>query len=73
MLREALVGFGMIIGYYVIAASLLLFIRVFLKPPKELFRKLLHMACVMSVWVLLYAFDAWYLAMLAACCTTVWI
>jgi uncharacterized membrane protein len=46
MLREALVGSGMFIGYYVIAVSLLLIIRIFLKPPKELFRKLLHMACV---------------------------
>jgi dolichol kinase len=66
MLREVLTGFGLLIGYYAIAASILLIIRAFLKPPRELFRKLLHVACVMSVLVLLYAFDTWYLAMLAA-------
>jgi dolichol kinase len=63
MLGEVLTGFGMFVGYYVIAASLLLIIRAFLKPPKEVFRKLLHVACVMSVFMLLYAFDTWYLAM----------
>jgi dolichol kinase len=66
MMHEILAGFGMFVGYYVIAASLLLTIKACLKPPKELFRKLLHIACVMSVLVLLYAFDTWYLAMLAS-------
>jgi dolichol kinase len=66
MLPEVLTGFGMFVGYYAIAASSLLMIRAFLKPPKELFRKLLHVACFMSVLVLLYAFDTWYLAMFTA-------
>jgi len=66
MLDEFLAGFGLFLGYYVIAASLLLIVRAFLKPPKELFRKMLHVACVMSVLVLLYAFDTWYLAMFTA-------
>jgi phytol kinase len=66
MLREFLTGFGLFVGYYVIAASLLLIIRAFLKPPKELFRKLLHLVCVMSSLVLLYTFDTWYLAMFVA-------
>ncbi|MFA5523253.1 MAG: hypothetical protein WDA24_02740 [Tissierellales bacterium] len=64
MLGEFFVGLGIFFGYYLIAASLLLLFRTYLKPPKELFRKLLHMACIMSVLVLLYAFDTWYLAML---------
>ena len=66
MLLEFLSGFGLFILYYVIAASLLLIIRVVVKPQKEIFRKLLHIACVMSVLVLLYAFDTWYIAMLVA-------
>lgn len=66
MLGEALTGFGLFVGYYVIAVIILLFIRRFLKPGKELFRKLLHITCVMSIWVLLYAFDTWYLAMLTS-------
>jgi dolichol kinase len=63
MLGEVLTGFGMFVGYYVIAASLLLIIRAFLKPPKEVFRKLLHVVCVMSVFMLLNTFNTWYLAM----------
>ncbi len=66
MLREFLAGLGLFLGYYIIAASSLLIIRASFKPPKELFRKLLHVACFMSVLVLLYAFDTWYLAMLTA-------
>lgn len=66
MLREFILGFGLYICYYAIAVVLLLMIRAFLKPPKELFRKLLHTACFSSVLVLLYAFDTWYLAMLTA-------
>lgn len=64
MLCEFLAGFGLFIGYYVIAASLLLIIRTFFQPQKELFRKMLHVACIMSVLMLTYAFDTWYLAML---------
>lgn len=66
MLNEFITGFGMFIGYYVVAVLLLLMIRVFLKPPKEIFRKLLHTACFLSVFVLVYGFNTWYLAMLTA-------
>jgi len=66
MMREFIAGFGLFIGYYAVAVLLLLIIRSFLKPPRELFRKLLHTACFLSVLVLLYAFDTWYLAMLTA-------
>ena len=40
MLSEFMSGFGLFIGYYIIAVLLLLIIRAYLKPPKELFRKL---------------------------------
>lgn len=66
MLREALAGFGIFIGYFVILGSLLLIVRALFKPPRELFRKMLHLVCCTSVFVLLYAFDTWYLAMSAA-------
>lgn len=63
MIEEVLTGFGLFVGYYAIVASILLIIHVFLRPPKELFPKMLHIVCVMSVLVLVYAFDTWYLAM----------
>jgi dolichol kinase len=66
MLREFLTGFGLFIGYYIVAASLLLIIRAFFQPQKELFRKMLHVACIMSVLILIYVFDTWYLAMLTS-------
>jgi len=66
MIREFISGIGLFIGYYAVAVLLLLMIRAFLKPPRELFRKLLHTACFLSVLVLLYAFETWYLAMLTA-------
>ena len=65
-MTEFLVGLGLFCGYYAVAVYLLLVIRVFFKPPRELVRKLLHVTCVMSVLVLLNEFDTWYLAMLAA-------
>lgn len=66
MLLKFLTGFGMFVGYYLIAILLLLTVKVSLKPPKELFRKMLHLTCAMSVLVLLYVFDTWYLAFFAA-------
>lgn len=66
MLREALSGFGWFTLYYIIGATLLILMRTYLNLPKELFRKMLHMVCVLSVFVLLYAFDTWYSAALCA-------
>ncbi|HWI62314.1 MAG TPA: phosphatidate cytidylyltransferase [Symbiobacteriaceae bacterium] len=63
MLREGLIGLGTFGGYYLLAALSLLIIRALLKFSGELFRKLLHFVCFMSVFVLLYAFDTWYIAM----------
>ncbi len=66
MLREALVGMAMFVGYYILAASLIVVVKVCLKPPAEWVRKLLHSVCFLSVFVLLYAFKTWYLAVFAA-------
>lgn len=62
---EFLIGFGMFAGYYLIMISLLLTVKMSLKPPKELFRKMLHLTCTISILVLLYVFDTWYLAFFA--------
>lgn len=62
MLKEAIGGLALFFLYYVVAASTLLLLKHFAKPEKEVFRKMLHMACVLSVFVLLYAFSKWYFA-----------
>lgn len=66
MLQEFVRGFALFIGYYAAAASLLLLMRRFFQPRRELFRKLLHMACVLSIFVLLYAFETWQAAAIGA-------
>ena len=66
MLHEFLLGFGTLVLYYLVVAVLILFAKAWLKPPDELTRKLLHFVCFMSVFVLLYAFDTWYLAVISA-------
>lgn len=45
-------GAGAFVAYYVCAASLLLLLRWRFKPPRELFRKMLHIVCVLSIFVL---------------------
>lgn len=62
MLREALVGFAAFAGYYAVAAGALLLLRRVVRMPGELFRKLLHIACVLSIFPLLLAFQTWYLS-----------
>lgn len=51
MLTNFLTGLGLFLLYYVLAASLLLFAHRLLSTPRELFRKLLHIACVLSILV----------------------
>lgn len=64
MLREALLGITLFIGYYVVAASALLLLRAIFRLGGEGFRKMLHIACVLSILPLLYGFETWYLAAL---------
>lgn len=66
MLRESIRGFFIFISYYAAAASLLLVIRRLLGLHGELFRKLLHVVCVLSIFPLLYAFPTWYVSAGAA-------
>ncbi len=66
MFFEFLTGIGAFIAYYIVVAMLALAFKFVLKPPDELMRKLLHLICFMSVFVLLYAFKTWYLAALSA-------
>ncbi|NLD73435.1 MAG: phosphatidate cytidylyltransferase [Chloroflexi bacterium] len=62
MLGDLAAGFGLFAGYFVVAASLLLALRAVLAPPREVFRKMLHLICVMSVLVLVNLIDTWYIA-----------
>ena len=64
MLLKFLIGFGIFVGYYAIVVFLFLVIKLLFHPPRELFRKMLHIMCAMSIFLLFHEFDIWYLAIL---------
>lgn len=66
MVQEMLKGLFLFGLYFIVAAAILIAIRVFVNPPGELFRKMLHMVFVFSILVLFYLFQTWFLATAAA-------
>jgi phytol kinase len=59
-------GFGILCGYFFISASAALLLRRFVRPPSEVFRKLLHIILLCSLFVWIYVFQTWWIASLAA-------
>lgn len=66
MVSEFFAGFGILIAYFVICVICLLLFRMFIKVPRELFRKMLHMVLLCSIFVFVYGFDTWWVSALAA-------
>jgi phytol kinase len=66
MLLNDLIGFGLFIAYFVIAALLALLTKKHLQITSEVFRKMLHIVITLSILPLLKLFSAWYMAVLAA-------
>ena len=65
-MQEVWRGFGMVIVYFVIAASSALVLRKLTAVPDEVFRKLLHCILLGSLAVWIAVFDTWWLAALTA-------
>jgi len=63
---DFLKGFGLLCGYFFISASAALILRHFVRIPSEVFRKLLHLILLCSLFVWIYAFRTWWVASLAA-------
>ena len=63
-MREGLIGLGYFTGYYAVMLVILLALRAALNVNGEPYRKLLHVVCFSSVFVLLYAIDTWQVAVL---------
>jgi len=59
------IGFGIIAVYFIIAATTALLLRRFVKIPDEIFRKTLHAILLLSLAVWLYAFQTWWIAVIA--------
>ncbi len=67
MLHNDLPGFGLYIGYFIVAGILpLVLLRVCFNAPFELVRKVLHIVVTMSIFPLLLFFSTWYAAVIAA-------
>lgn len=65
MILEFLKGFAAVIVYFVICASVALLLRRFVNVPAELFRKILHMILLCSLFVWVYGFGTWWMAVVA--------
>lgn len=63
---EFLQGFGILCGYFFVCASAALLLRRFARIPSEVFRKILHIILLCSLFVWIYAFQTWWIASLAA-------
>jgi len=61
-MQEFLVGAGSVIIYFIIAASVALVSRFFIKIPDELFRKILHCILLGSLLAFVFGFDTWWLS-----------
>ncbi len=59
-------GYIILLAYFAICASGALVLRRFIKVPKEVFRKILHMILLGSSFVLVYAFKTWLYSATAA-------
>ncbi|HHT25755.1 MAG TPA: phosphatidate cytidylyltransferase [Firmicutes bacterium] len=66
MMQEFFIGFGLLLAYIIICALGALLLRRSVRPPKELFRKILHLILVGAVIVWYYAFPTWRQAVAAA-------
>lgn len=66
MIREFLTGFALVLVYFVLCASGALLLRRLARPPRELFRKMLHLIALFSVLIWVYAFHTWWIAALAS-------
>jgi len=66
MLLALIKGYGCLLIYFAICASLALLARRLVKIPREIFRKTLHMILLGSIFVLTYTFHIWWQAAAAA-------
>lgn len=64
--HEFIAGFGALLGYFAVCAAGALLLRRYVKVPREVFRKTLHMILLGSVFVFTYAFRTWWVSAAAA-------
>lgn len=65
-MQQILQGTGILIMYFVIAASCAIGSRFLIKIPDELFRKILHCILLGSLFMFVAAYEEWWISALAA-------
>ena len=63
---ELLSGFGALIIYFIVCASTAVVIKFIIKVPHEVFRKLLHLILLGSLFVFIFCFKTWWISALAS-------
>ena len=66
MLTNDLIGFSLLLAYFVFAGLPPILLRVYFNTPFELTRKMFHLVIALSIFPLLKLFSSWYAAVLAA-------
>lgn len=65
-MQEFLMGTGIIVIYFVIAASTAFLCRILIKIPQEVFRKALHFILLGSYIPFVFGFETWWMAVCTA-------
>lgn len=65
-MQEFLTGAGIVVVYFVVAASIAIACRFFIKIPDELFRKILHCILLGSLLAFVFGFQTWWLSAVTA-------
>lgn len=63
---EFIKGYAILLVYFVICASVAFIIRKSISVPTEVFRKTLHFILLGSIFVLLYAYETWWISAFAS-------
>ena len=66
MLIEFIKGFGLLVAYYLVFIAIAVVMRKFIDIPSEIFRKMLHLIVLASVFIFTYGFQTWWISCIAA-------
>jgi phytol kinase len=62
MLIEFIKGFGLLVAYYLVFIAIAVVMRKFIDIPSEIFRKMLHLIVLASVFIFTYGFQTWWIS-----------
>lgn len=65
MVHNDLIGFGLFVGYFIVAGLPPILLKVYLNTPFEVTRKMYHLVIALSIFPLLNLFSTWYAAVMA--------